>query len=428
MDGTIRTALYLTFIFVFGLISCQNSPRSNSEQHSVSESTVSDTNNTADREPVLDKFGMPLNSLSRSRHILRRNQRFYDILESRGFAPRQIDTVVHAARGKLDMRKLQAGQNYYIYNSDTTGQIAYMVWETSPADYVIFDLSDSVQVLRHEREITIRNERIEGIIETSLYESVLNKGEGAQLVHRLAEIFGWKIDFFALRRGDRFAVLFEKRYVDGEFLEYGEVLAARFRHREETHNAYSFTYDGESGYYDELGRSVQKLLLKAPLSYSRISSGFSYSRFHPILKRRMPHLGIDYVAPRGTPVIAVGDGTVIESRYRGANGNICKIRHNSMYTTVYLHLSGFARGIYEGARVEQGQVIGYVGSTGRSTGPHLDYRIYVNGRPTNPFTINLPPSENLPEEHMKAFLQKKAELDRKLGRLRLPSEVVHTSP
>ena len=169
-------------------------------------------------------------------------------------------------------------------------------------------------------------------------------------------------------------------------------------------DAFFYETNDRAGYFDSAGKGVQKALLKAPFTYSqRVSSNFSHNRFHPVLKTRRPHYGVDYAAPLGTPVIAVGDGTITESRYRGANGNIVKIQHNSTYTTAYLHLNGFARGIKRGAKVKQGQVIGYVGRTGRVTGVHLDYRIYKNDQPVNPLTIDLPPSKAISNSEMKQF-------------------------
>jgi len=162
--------------------------------------------------------------------------------------------------------------------------------------------------------------------------------------------------------------------------------------------------DGGNIYWNEKGESMRKAFLKAPLNYSRISSGFSYARKHPVTRRVQPHTGVDYAAPTGTPVMSVGDGTVIECRYKGANGNIVKIRHNSVYTTAYLHLSRFAKGMKVGKRVRQGDVIGYVGSTGRSTGPHLDYRIWKNGTPINPLKMESPSAEPLKSENMGAFM------------------------
>ena len=192
--------------------------------------------------------------------------------------------------------------------------------------------------------------------------------------------------------------------VDGKPFDVGKVLAASFTHKGDEYKAFYYDSGEHTGYFDEEGGALQKALLKAPFKYSqRISSGFSHNRFHPVLGKNMPHYGVDYAAPLGTPVLATGDGEVIESRYRGANGNIVKIKHNSVYTTAYLHLNGFASGIKKGVRVKQGQVIGYVGRTGRVTGVHLDYRIYVNDQPVNPLRVELPPTKSLTERDLDQF-------------------------
>lgn len=192
--------------------------------------------------------------------------------------------------------------------------------------------------------------------------------------------------------------------MDGEPYGVGEIIAANFRNKDNLYNAYYYETVDRAGYFDQNGEGLQKALLKAPFKYSqRVSSGFSHSRFHPVLKKSMPHYGVDYAAPLGTPVIAVGDGEVIEARYRGPNGNIVKIKHNGIYTTAYLHLNGFAPGVRPGKRVKQGQIIGYVGRTGRVTGVHLDYRIYKNDQPVNPLNIDLPPSKALEGEELRNF-------------------------
>jgi murein DD-endopeptidase MepM/ murein hydrolase activator NlpD len=231
----------------------------------------------------------------------------------------------------------------------------------------------------------------------------------------MANIFAWQINFFGLRPGDSYKVLYDKQFIGDNYYGIGDVKAARFSHRGETYEAYRFTNGDVDGYFNEKGESVEKALLQAPFKFSqRVSSNFSRSRYHPILKKRVPHTGVDYAAPPGTPILAVGDGTVTEARYRGANGNIVKITHNSTYKTAYLHLSGFARGINRGVKVEQGQVIGYVGSTGRATGPHLHYSLYKNDRAVNSRTVDLPSSEAVPDSLMDVFAEERDRLVQKL--------------
>jgi murein DD-endopeptidase MepM/ murein hydrolase activator NlpD len=291
-----------------------------------------------------------------------------------------------------------------------------MIFHETATDYVIFDWQNGINVRTGAKKIKKEIATAHGTIESSLYETLVSQDVNILVANRLSEIFGWEIDFFRLYKGDKFKVIYEKRYVDDKPYGIGQIIAAEFEHRGEVYDAYFYESDEAYGYYDGVGNSVQKALLKAPFKYSqRISSNFSYNRFHPVLKRRMPHYGVDYAAPMGTPVISVGDGEILQSRYKGAAGNMVKIRHNSTYSTAYLHLNGFASGIKEGRKVKQGQVIGYVGKTGRVTGVHLHYNVYKHGKPVNPVKLVLPPSKGVSNEELDEFKasikDKKAELE-----------------
>jgi murein DD-endopeptidase MepM/ murein hydrolase activator NlpD len=234
------------------------------------------------------------------------------------------------------------------------------------------------------------------------------------------DIFAWDIDFSnELQRGDTFALVVEKIYREGKFLTYGRILAAEYRDRDELHQAFFFPFPADTGdYYAPDGRSLRKTFLKAPVSYNRISSGYSRRRLHPVLKKVQPHLGIDYAAPAGTPVWAPGDGTVLSTSYDRRNGRKVVLRHPNGYTTYFLHLSRFAKGIRKGARVRQKQVVGYVGSTGLSTGPHLDYRMKRNGSWRNPLREKFPPGKPLPEDYRPEFSEYQEWLT---GKLMTPS-------
>jgi murein DD-endopeptidase MepM/ murein hydrolase activator NlpD len=213
------------------------------------------------------------------------------------------------------------------------------------------------------------------------------------LANELSEIYAWTIDFFGIQKGDNFRVIYEKLFVEGEYVGLGQIIAAGFNHMGHDYNAFYFAPDSTGDFYDEEGGSMRRTFLKAPLRYRRISSGFSYSRMHPILKYRRPHLGVDYAAPAGTPVQSIGDGVVVSAGYTKQGGYTIKVKHNGTYTTAYLHLQGFGKGIRQGVHVKQGQVIGYVGSTGLSTGPHLDFRFYRNGKAIDPLQVKAPPAK-----------------------------------
>lgn len=259
---------------------------------------------------------------------------------------------------------------------------------------------------RVEREVSSEVVRLEGVVESSLFGAVEAAGGRPALAVDLAEIFQWDVDFLRdLRRGDRFVVLVDEQRVEGAFYRYGTIFAARFVNDGRSLDAVVFPdAEGRLGYYGLDGTPLRKMFLRSPLKFSRITSRFSGSRFHPVLKRRMPHYGVDYGAPVGTPVHATADGTVTLAGRNGGAGNMVSLRHPNGYETNYLHLSRFGPGIRKGARVGQGQVVGYVGSTGLSTGPHLDYRVRLNGSWINPLAISSPPVKPLEADLLQRFL------------------------
>lgn len=415
----------LLILMVFASIHC-NSPGEKAPElddvNRLIDITVEEFVDTVNTWKV-DNFGFRVGSLEVSEHAVQRNESFYVILSRLDFSPQEIHSITNRAAPTLDNYHLKPGQSYHLYASgDSENEerdYIRMVWQPNSLDYVVLDWQDSLRVFEGRKEMEVRETTVAGKINGSLYEALVAQKKSPLLAYKLSEVFAWEIDFFRLRSGDEFKVVFEEKYIDGEFITAGDILAAEFTHRGEKHKAFKYENGDEGvGYYDEEGNSVQKALLKAPFKYSqRISSHFSNSRFHPILKRNMPHHGVDYAAPPGTPVLSVGDGEVTEARYRGANGNIVKVRHNGTYRTAYLHLQGFANGIYPGARVEQGQVIGYVGSTGRSTGPHLDYRVYKNGSAMNPLTLDLPSSDAIPEAKMDEYRNHIEEAEKRIERL-----------
>jgi murein DD-endopeptidase MepM/ murein hydrolase activator NlpD len=265
---------------------------------------------------------------------------------------------------------------------------------------------DGIAVTRVERPIESEVVRLEGVIESSLFGAVEQAGGGPELAVRMAQVYQWDVDFLRdLRKGDTFVVVAERQMIGGEFYGWGTLYAARFVNGDRTLNAVAYPDDeGRLGYYDLEGRPLRKQFLRSPLKFSRVTSRFSMSRFHPVLRRRIPHYGVDYGAPVGTPVLVTADGTVTFAGRKGGGGNMVTVRHTNGYQTNYLHLSRYGKGIRRGARVSQGQVIGYVGSTGLSTGPHLDYRVTLNGKWVNPLRISSPPVKPLSEDRLQRFL------------------------
>lgn len=382
----------------------------------VSVSVPEDTVNTVDR-PEVDVFGFEVNDGNVEEHTIEQNESLYLILDKLDFTPRQIFDISRKAEKVVDLKSMRPGQRYRIYaESDSKSSPDRIVWQKNDVEYVVFDWQqDSIEIYQAARPLYTETAVTSGIINNSLYQTISHNGGSPLLAQKMAKIFAWQVDFFSLRSGDNFKTLYENRYVDDQFYGIGDILAAQLQHRGKMFRAYYFSKGEVEGFFTEEGESVQRALLKAPFEYDhRISSPFSKNRMHPTLNRRRPHNGVDYAAPYGTPVLSTGDGVVTEARYRGASGNIVQIKHNRTYRTAYLHLKGFAKDIRPGTSVEQGQVIGYVGSTGRSTGPHLHYEIKRNNSPINPLTMDLPSSESIPENMMADFEKVRAAYDQRL--------------
>lgn len=374
--------------------------------------------------PAKDVYGFVVEgeNILVDENIVQRNESLYTILRKHDIDPQTIYRIQQEAAGVVNLRRMMPGQKYRIYKKDDDAFA--MVWHQSKINYATINWQNEVNIETGTVPVTKMEAEAAGVITSSLYETVVGAGVSQRLGVELADVFGWEIDFFALRNGDHFKVVYENLYANGEYLGIGDIIAAEFQHRGTVYNAYFFENDSRRGYFDENGNSMQKELLKAPFRYSqRISSGFTHSRFHPILNQRRPHYGTDYAAPTGTPIISVGEGVVTEAQHRGGNGNIVQIRHNNSYKTAYLHLNGFASGIRKGAKVEQGQVIGYVGQTGLATGPHLCYRLYVNERPVNSVTVDLPAADSLEEQYQEEFRHLVNSLDIRLNSVEMQSEM-----
>ncbi len=341
-----------------------------------------------------------------------------DILGERDVPYAVTLEAAEKAKSVFDVRRMKGGNLCAI--ASRTGlhgeepRVSHFIYEIDPVEYVVFDLEDSVKVYRDSKKIRTRVAGACGEIKSSLWAECANLGLDVSLVLKLAEIYAWTVDFHHLQKGDRFQIVYEENFVEDKSVGPGKILAARFVHEGKQFDAFYFENDGEGWYFDEQGRSMKSAFLKAPIKFARISSGYSHRRLHPILKVYRKHLGIDYAAPMGTPVMTVGDGTVLNTGYGKAEGRYVKIRHNSTYTTLYMHLSRTAEGIRPGRRVEQGDVIGFVGSTGLSTGPHLDFRFYKNGKPLNFAKVESPRTKSLSKEQMETFLLETRELADKL--------------
>jgi len=336
---------------------------------------------------------------------VKRNQFLADILLSKGINYNVIDHIARKHRSVFDVRKIRAGNQFtFLLANDSTETPLYFIYEIDNTDYVVFTLTDSLTARKGYKTIERKIETAFGTINSSLWNAMTDGSYNPNLANELSEVYAWTIDFFGIQKGDQFEVMYEQLYVDNKPIGIGKILASRFQHHDKDMFAFYFEQDSVGDYFDENGQSLMRTFLKAPLKYSRISSGFSNARFHPVLKIYRPHHGVDYAAPSGTPVYAIGDGVVTRKGYqKGGGGNYLYIKHNGTYTTAYMHLKGFAKGIAQGSRVSQGQLIGYVGSTGLSTGPHLDFRFFRNGNAVNPLTVESPPAKPVDSVNLEKY-------------------------
>lgn len=330
-----------------------------------------------------------------------------------GLATSTVASILDSAKKVYDLALIRAGKDLvFVFDKETNG-LKELNYDISTEERLIIqNISTSTEVWQAERkpiDYEVQIAEAEGIIESSLYETMIGQGIDGRVVIALAEVFAWQIDFAGeIQKGDSFKVIYEKRFLDGNYVMPGKILAAKFIASGEEYKGFYFKgSDGKEGYYDDNGKSLEKVFLKSPIQYRYVSSGFSYKRVNPVTGGVSAHRAIDYVAPSGTPVVSIGDGTVIQAGWNGAYGISVKVRHNDTYTTVYGHFSSVARGIKRGVSVKQGQVIGYVGSTGQSTGPHLHYEVHKFDVLINPFNIVVPDGKPILESDKSLFEEAK---------------------
>jgi murein DD-endopeptidase MepM/ murein hydrolase activator NlpD len=367
----------------------------------------------------------PIDSVRIDTFEVRKNQCLSDILSERGVSLITIDQLAKNSLGVFDVRRIKSGNNYYIVSKRISPKPTHFIYEENVVDFYVFSLTDSFSVVKGVKEIDTIQCSMSGIIESSLWNSFIDQGANPNLCIALSDIFAWTVDFFGVQRNDRYKVIYDQYLVDGKFAGIGKIHTAIFESSGEEVPAYYFEHNGQVGFFDDKGNSLRKAFLKAPLNFSRISSRFSASRFHPVLKIRRPHYGVDYAAPTGTPVYSIGDGVVSQKSYQAAGGgNYITIRHNSVYTSQYMHLSKYAQGMAVGTRVKQGQLIGFVGSTGLASGPHLDFRIFQNSSPVDPLKVKTPPVEPINEANKALFVEVKDSLYKLLNAIAYPNPVV----
>lgn len=349
-------------------------------------------------------YGLNLDSFIVKEGKIKKNQMLSHILLINHIPWPEIDLLVKKSKDIYDVRKLRSGKNYTVLcKKDSTEKAEYFIYEANAIDYVVFDLRDTMHVAVEQKDVTETRRGVAGVITSSLYQTLIDIDCSAGLAMEMSEIYAWSIDFYRIQKGDRFKVIFTEKWVEDTRVGIGAIEACLFEHHKENFYAFPFEQNQVIDFFDENAKSLRKAFLKSPLKFGRISSSFTMRRYHPVQKRWKAHLGTDYAAPTGTPILAVGDGKVIEARYKKFNGNYVKIKHNGTYTTQYLHMSKFASGVRSGKYVRQGDVIGYVGSTGLATGPHVCFRFWKNGKQVNHRTQKLPASLPVIKELLPQF-------------------------
>lgn len=395
MNFNLKTSLFLLAILIFA--SCNRGVNSNHELSIMQDSTATEEINN----PAY-AYGIPVDSFRIIPGKIKRNAFLSDILLEYGVPIQKLDQVLSSSKA-FDVRKVQPGSNYWVYCDRDSMKAKYFLYEHDQYTTYVFSFNDSLNITPFKKKVRTEIKYATGTINSSLWETMMDNDMPPALAVGLGEIFQWTVDFFGLQKGDHFKVIYEEKFIDERSVGTGKILTAQFTSSNVTYTAIPFVQNGTESYFDENGKSLRKAFLKAPLKFSRISSRYSTSRLHPVLKIRRPHLGVDYAAPIGTEVHSIGDGRVLSVTFGGGEGRMVKIKHNTTYTTAYMHLSRFGDGIKPGVMVRQGQVIGYVGSSGLSTGPHLDFRFYQNGSPIDPLKVIAPPSDPVTDQNMTEF-------------------------
>ena len=353
-------------------------------------------------------YGIDVDSLTITKEVVKPNDFLANILLSNKVDYNTIYQITQSAKDVFDFRGLRAGQNYYLLHSDDNlGTPEYFIYDKSSFEYIVCDIRNSICVYSGKKPIRLEKKVASGTINHSLYLTLDGNDIHPTLALYMADIYAWTIDFYHLQKGDRFKIMYEEEFVDSHSLGVSLITAALFDHygKEIYANRYKLEEDSIHSYFDDEGASLQKTFLKSPLKFGRLTSSYSGARYHPVQKRVKAHKGTDYAAPTGTPIRATADGVIVEARYKKYNGNFVKVKHNSKYMTQYLHMSKFAAGMKPGRHVQQSETIGYVGSTGLATGPHVCYRFWKHGQQIDHTKEEVPPSDPVPADELEAYLQ-----------------------
>ena len=356
------------------------------------------------KEPTYE-YDILVDSFDVKKGIVKSGQTMGEILYANQINHPEINIIVNKSKAIFDVRRINAGKSYTIIQAaDSTKKVKYFIYEIDVTNYIVFDLRNKIDVYKGEKEVTVRLKTTSGTIKSSLSLTMKEKKLSPKLTVELSTIYAWTIDFFKIQKGDGFRVYYEDKYIDGEYIGIGRILAAEFTHKGKKFYSFYYQEDENFDYYDEQGKTLKKAFLMAPVDYKRISSRYSNRRKHPVTGQWKGHFGTDYAAAKGEPIWSTANGTIIAASRSKNNGNYVKVRHNETYTTQYLHMSKIKPGIKKGVYVKQGDIIGYVGSTGLATGPHVCYRFWKNGKQVDPFKQKLPLGEPIKKENREAYM------------------------
>lgn len=374
---------------------------------------------------LVDEFGMAEGQYMIRSGVVGSRQTLSHILSGFDLTAIEIEQVADLMQGVFSPRLIRSGQSFFgYYHVNEPAELQYFIYEISSLEFLKIDFTDSWKVMRLEKEVTSVKRAASGFINSSLWNAMSAGGLNPELAIRMSEILAWEVDFYRIQAGDRFKVVYHEDFVGNKSVGVSGIDAIYFMNHGREIYGFRFEQDTIDGFFNGDGENLRKVFLKAPIEFYRISSRYSHSRLHPVLNQRRPHLGTDYAAPHGTPILAVGDGVVTQAAYHGGNGNYVRIRHNSIYETQYLHMSRFASGIRPGARVTQGQVIGYVGSTGLATGPHVCFRFWKHGRQVDHLREEFPSADPLPDAYYEDFSDQRDRLMKILDYLSFTAENV----
>lgn len=373
-------------------------------------------------QPVY-RYGMNVNNHIVIEEKVKKNEFLSDILTAYNVPVKLINQLAALPRNVFDVRKIAPNKKYTLFcSADSLRTAKAFVYEPNPVEYVVFTFDESLTVDVCQREVTVAEKSISGMIQSSLSQTINEMGISPELTNKFVDIFAWQVDFARLQKGDVFKLVYEEVSVEGRPIGVRNINGIYFEHFGTGYYAIPFDQGNGTDYFGEDGKSLRKALLKYPIEFTRISSRYTGRRFHPVQKIFKAHLGTDFAAPQGTPIRSVGDGLVEEAQYKSNNGNYVKIRHNGTYTTQYLHMSRIDGSVRAGTRVRQGQVIGYVGSTGLATGPHLCYRFWKNGVQVDALRVELPASEPIKSEYQEAFDAARSAVMLKLDGIASPAQ------